>query len=86
MLTFIKNSLRYRSFQKSYAQADHQHIVHLTDDWDEIRDKLDWTGYIEHRAHANQLRVPWHIRMNESAREDPKLFIQLAGSRLQSCG
>lgn len=86
MLTFIKNSLRYRSFQKSYAQADHQHIVHLTDDWDEIRDKLDWTGYIEHRAPANQLRVPWHIRMNESAREDSKLFIQLAGSSLQSCG
>jgi hypothetical protein len=86
MLTFIKNSLRYRSFQKSYAQADYKHVIHLTDDRDEIRDELDRTGYIEHRAPANQLRVPWHPRMNKRAREDAKLLIQLAGSSLQSCG
>jgi hypothetical protein len=86
MLTFIKNSLRYRSFQKSYAQADYKHVIHLTDDRDEIRDELDRTGYIEHRAPANQLRVPWHPRMNESPREDAKLFEQLSGLSLQNYG
>jgi hypothetical protein len=86
ILTVIKNRWRNRSFQESYAQADHQDIVQLTDDRNEIGDELDRTGDIKHCAPTNQLCIQGHPRVNKSPREGANLFIQLAGSSPQSCG
>ena len=66
MLTFVKNVCRSRSFQEFYAEADHEHIVQLTDNWDEIRDKLNRASDVERRASADKLRVPRHPRVNQS--------------------
>jgi hypothetical protein len=73
-LTIIKNTLRNTSSKKLHAQTHHQHIVHLADNRDEIRDELNRTEYIEDRASGNQLRVQRHLPVPKSPTNDPKFL------------
>jgi hypothetical protein len=79
ILTFFENTGRNRSFQEFYTQAYHQDIVQLTDDWDEIWDKLDRTDNIENRTPAAKLRVPRHLGVNQRPPDGVKLLQQLPG-------
>src|SRR3984885_15590330 len=64
MLAFFKNRCGNESFQEFYAEADHQHIIQLANDWDEIRDKLNRTRDIESRTSADEFGIPWNARVN----------------------
>ena len=73
-LTFIENTLGNTSPEIFDPQGDHQHVVHLPDNRDEIRDELDRTEDIKDRTPGDRFRVPWHLRVHESPPHDPELF------------
>ena len=64
MLAFFKNRCGNESFEEFYAEADHQHIIQLANDWGEIRDKLNRTRDIESRTSADEFGIPWNARVN----------------------
>jgi hypothetical protein len=85
-LTILKNTLWYTSSKKPHAQAHHQHVVHLADNWDEIRDELNRTENIENRTPDDQLRVQWHLPVPESPANGAKLLKKLSDRNLDGFG
>ena len=73
-LALLENTLRNKSSEVLDAQSDHQHVVHLTDNRDEIRDELDRTYHVKYRTTGNRLRMPRHLRVHESPPDNSELF------------
>jgi hypothetical protein len=56
------------------SKGDHEHVVHLPNNRDEVRDDLDRTANIKKRTPGDRFRVPWHLRVYKSPPDDPELF------------
>jgi hypothetical protein len=67
-LTLVENTLRGISPEVFDPQRNHQHVVHLTDNRDEVGDYLDRTDDIKKRTSGDHSHVPWHLRVYKTWR------------------
>ena len=66
IFTLVQNTLRNISSKVFEPEGDHQHVVHLADNRDEIRDELDRTEDIKNRTPGDRFRMPRHLGMHKS--------------------
>lgn len=58
VLTLLENTLRHPPSEVLHAQGDHEHVVHLADDRDEVGDALNRAHDVEERKADNRFRMP----------------------------
>ena len=70
----VENRLRYVPFEIFNGKNDYKNVVHLADDWKEVRNQLDGTDDVEKCARGNHLCMPGHPGVGEGPADDSKLF------------